>query len=207
MRFGEARERCRVACPERPGAAHVDVEPGIGCGDLDVERLPGPDGFRNCPCGGQRAVKRGREHRTTVDPNDVVRAPGRKAHLQHAMRGAARVKHRTPPPLPVRIDQFADRRVEPLPVAALRQRGCASNRGNARSPSAASGSRRKCRSAGIPAGCAPGLRSRRATGGGGPDGRGQPLPPPSRPAACRAHTPARPASRQCHRRGGRDGRS
>ena len=132
MRFGEARERCRVACPERPGAAHVDVEPGIGCGDLDVERLPGPDGFRNCPCGGQRAIKRGREHRTTVDPNDVVRAPGRKAHLQHAMRGTARVKHRTPPPLPVRIDQFADRRVEPrlsqrfdneaaLPIAVTRE--------------------------------------------------------------------------------------
>ena len=113
MGVGKARERCRVARAERPGAAHIDVEPGIGCGDLDVERLPRTDGFRDGPCGGQRTVKRWRQHRATVDADDLMRTKGRKADFQHAMRRAPRVEHGAAPPLPVRVDQVADRRIEP----------------------------------------------------------------------------------------------
>ncbi len=54
--------------------------------------------------------RRGRQHRTVVDGDDVVRARRREADLQHVVLAAPRMQHRAPAALAVRIDQRLDRR-------------------------------------------------------------------------------------------------
>ena len=113
VRLGEARERARALRRQRAGAAHVHVEPGVRRGHLDVERLlQCAERLGERPRGGQRAGKRGRQHRAFVDRDDVMRPPGREADFEHAAFAAPRMERGAPPPLAVRVDQFADRRVE-----------------------------------------------------------------------------------------------
>jgi hypothetical protein len=39
--FGDTRKRSQPVGPERASATHVDVEAGIGCSRLDIQRLVG----------------------------------------------------------------------------------------------------------------------------------------------------------------------
>src|SRR4051812_34034148 len=113
MRFSQTRQRRRIASTERARAAQIDIETAIGCGRLDVERLLHcAERFRERPCGGDGGRKRWRAHGTAVDRYDVVRPIGPEAHLEHAVQTTSRMQDGAPPPLPVRIDQFADRRVD-----------------------------------------------------------------------------------------------
>ena len=138
-----------------PGAAHVDVEPGIGRRHLDVERLlHRAERFGERPGGGDRAVERWRQHRATVDRDDVVCPIGRKADLEHVMHAAPRMEDRAPPTLPVRVDQVADRRIEAGLAQCRADQARASIPDSARNPSAGSGSRRTRRNAGRSARCA-----------------------------------------------------
>jgi len=107
---GERRHQRRR---QRAGAAHVDVEPGIGRGDLNVERLfRGIERFRNGPRGADRSVEAFGQDRAAVDRNDVVCACRREADFKHVMRAAPGVEHGPAAALAMRIDEIADRGVE-----------------------------------------------------------------------------------------------
>ena len=98
---------------QRAGAAHVDVEAGIGRGDLNVERLfRGIERFGNRPGGVDRAVEAFGQDRTAVDRDDVVRARGGEADLKHVMRAAPGMEHGPAAALAMRVDEIGDRRVE-----------------------------------------------------------------------------------------------
>ena len=113
VRLGEARERARALRRQRAGTAHVHVEPGIGRGGLNVERLlQRAQRLGERPRGRQRAGKRWRQHRAFVDRDDVVRPIRREADFEHAALAAPRMKRGAAPPVAMRVDQFADRRVE-----------------------------------------------------------------------------------------------
>ena len=102
----EAGELCDRRRRQRTGAAHVDVEPALGGGDLDVERLfDRQQRFRQRPGRIERAIERGIEDRAAIDRDDVVRACGGKADLEHLMRAHPRMQRDAPPACAMRIDQ------------------------------------------------------------------------------------------------------
>ena len=99
---------------QRAGAAHVHVHAGIGCRDLDVERLVGRlQDLGDGPGRGNRALEAVAKDRAAVDGDDVVRARGGEADLQHVARAAARVQHRAPAALTMGVDQRFERRDQP----------------------------------------------------------------------------------------------
>ena len=99
---------------QRAGAAHVDVEAGIGRGDLDVERFfRGTERFGDRPGGVERAVEAFGQNRTAVDRDHVMRARGGKPDLEHVMGAAPGVEYGAAAAFAVRVDEIGDRRIEP----------------------------------------------------------------------------------------------
>ena len=116
---GDARQRGGRRGGQRSRSAQVDIEPVVGCGHLDVERLAHRlDRLGDRPGGGERAVERRREDRAAVDGDDLVRARRGEADLEHVALAAARMQHRAAAAFAMGVDQFVDRCVEP----GLRQR-------------------------------------------------------------------------------------
>ena len=191
---GKPRQRAVRVGVQRARAAHVDIEPAVGRGHLDVERLArGLQRLGDRPGGRDRAVERGREHRAAIDRRrSDARAAPRKPTSSMSRRAAARMKDGAAAALAMRIDQRIDRRVDARLARALRPQARASRRGSARRPNAGSRSRRRCRNAGRTAAMRSATcRRRPAADGGDRDGPATARPRRSRPAMCRAHRAAR----------------
>ena len=146
---------------QRAGAAHIDVEPAVGCGDLDVERLADRDQrLGDGPGRLDRAVQTGVEDRAAVDRDDVVRTCRRIADLEHVVRAHPRVQGDAPAAGAMGIDQRRHLAIDSRLRQHRRPRARASRRGRARRPNAGSRSRRRRRNADRTARSAPRLRPR-----------------------------------------------
>jgi hypothetical protein len=110
---GDAGQRRDHGCRQRSGAAHVDVEAGVGRRDLDIERLSGRhQRLGDRPRRIERAAQARIENRTVVDRNDVVGICRRKSHLEHLVGAHARVQGDAAATGAVGIDQRIDLTVE-----------------------------------------------------------------------------------------------
>src|SRR5262249_48004824 len=73
MHLSDMRECCEASDIQCAGAAHVDVEAGIGRGHLDVERLAGRlKRLGNGPGCLDGAAEAGRQDRARVDGDDMM---------------------------------------------------------------------------------------------------------------------------------------
>src|SRR3954464_9258841 len=114
MRVGDPRQRAGALRRQRPGPAHVDIEPALGRRYLDVERFGrAAERFRQRPGGLNRAAERWREHRTLIDRHDVMGAKCRKADRKHVHLAAPRMERRAAPPRAVRVDELVYRCLKP----------------------------------------------------------------------------------------------
>ena len=114
MRGGNARQRRGQRSRQRARAPHVDIEAGVGRGDLDVQRLlGGQEHFGNRPCSLQCVVETFGQNRATIDRDHVVRAGGGKADLENVMAAAPGVEHGAAAAGTMGVDQVADRRLDP----------------------------------------------------------------------------------------------
>ena len=160
--FGDARKLRDHGRRQRAGAAHVDIEPAIGRGDLDVERLSHRDQrLGDRPGRLDRAVQmrdRGSGQRSIGTMSCELAAAKPTLSTSCVPIRACSVMRRRPSAMG--IDQGRDLAIDPGLRQRRRPRVRASRRDRPRRPSAGSRSRRRRRNAGRTARSAPGLRSR-----------------------------------------------
>ena len=109
MRLGDVRERERPPRRQEAGPAHVDVEPCVGCGGVNVERLcRRPQCLSDRPGRLDRAVEPGRSDGAAVDRRNLVRMQRGEADFEHVMGAAPRMQYDAPPSFAVRVDDIPD---------------------------------------------------------------------------------------------------
>jgi hypothetical protein len=110
MHFRNASQRCPPLSDERAAATHVDIEPAVGSGCLDVERFSRePERLCYGPCGWKRTSEAGRQNRTSVDGDNVVGAGCREADFQNIVNAAPCVQYDAPAACAMCVNKVTDR--------------------------------------------------------------------------------------------------
>ncbi len=110
---GNACQPLDQRCGQHAGAADIDIQSGIGRGDVDVERLAcRAERFRDRPGSIDRAVQLFREYRAAVDRDQMMGACGGETDLQHVVAAAPRVEYGAATAITVSVDQVCHRRIE-----------------------------------------------------------------------------------------------
>src|SRR5438270_70437 len=105
-------------------AASKDFSSGSAKGRRNRSRISAVTGLRPAvalaaapsaasAAGSTSAAVTGREHRAAVDIDDAVAAIGRKSHLENVVAARTGVEHGAAAPFPMRIDEIADRSLQP----------------------------------------------------------------------------------------------
>src|SRR5262245_27670335 len=110
VHFRNASQRCPPLSDERAGATHVDIEPAVDSGCLDVERFSrAPERLCYGPCGWKCTSEAGRQNRTSADGDNVVGGGGREANLQSVAHAPPCVEHAAAAASAMCVNKVTDR--------------------------------------------------------------------------------------------------